>query len=400
MPIPRNDIENRSGRRVLAVALLCLSLAACGGGDTPASGTNAQGTIAVGQTPAPSISLLAGAINEPGYKDGSAFEARFNRPAWAIYNSEGVAYLALHSGPSRIVSDGNGGLYVLDAPQQAISLYEANPAYDKGMPIRRISPSGVVTTFVTIQGPNQAAHLAVDPDGALYFTSGNKIHKVAQQGGESVFLTGSSRYQSSADIPASSTVDHFYKPGPIVFDRDGNLYVSDGLYIRKISRDSTSRLFATLPAGSGATTSMNVDVNGNLYLTQAEVRWQPGHTLIGHDRGVIIKIKPDGEVVVIAGTLEGVGHADGAGKDARFSNPTGLAIDEAGNLYVADSMNQVIRKIDVNGMVTTVAGTPGVNVPGTGSLPGTLSEPYGLAFIGPKTLAVTTGTAVAKIVLP
>jgi sugar lactone lactonase YvrE len=406
MPVSANsnaqkDVANRRHWRTLAVALLGLSLTACGGGGT--SETQTQAPNAGERSQSPSISLLAGASNSPGYIDGSIFEARFQNPAWVIYYTEGVAYLGLHSGPSRMASDGKGNLYILDPPQQVNSLYEANPAYDKGMPIRKISPSGTVSTFKVIQGPNLSVHLAADPEGSLYFTSYNKIHKVTSGGVETVFLTGTSGYQS-ADvftlIPNSSTAEPFHLPGPIVFDRNGNLYVSDGPYIRKISKDGTSRLFATLPNGSGATTAMTVDATGNLYLTQAEVQSQPSHALRGQNRSMVIKVEPDGKAIIIAGASEGTGYLDGAGKDAKFYNPTGIAIDDIGNLYVADSMNQVIRKIDANGVVTTVAGTPGVNLAGVGSLPGTLADPYGLTFIGPKTLAVTTGTTVAKIVLP
>lgn len=83
--------------------------------------------------------------------------------------------------------------------------------------------------------------------------------------------------------------------------------------------------------------------NGNLYLTDAG------------DNNRVRVIQPDGRVGTVAGSLEG--FADGVGLAARFDTPSGLALDSAGNLYVADTGNHAIRKISRQGVVTTVAGT-------------------------------------------
>src|SRR5262245_29077424 len=62
----------------------------------------------------------------------------------------------------------------------------------------------------------------------------------------------------------------------------------------------------------------------------------------------------------LAGTIGGPGNLDGKGPDARFVAPHGLAIDQAGDLYVADAENQTVRKVTRDGRVTTIAGGPGV----------------------------------------
>src|SRR6266853_6617075 len=76
---------------------------------------------------------------------------------------------------------------------------------------------------------------------------------------------------------------------------------------------------------------------------------------------------PVSSLALFAGDMGGIGNVDGVGAAARFNTPFGVATDSAGNVYVADSGNNTIRKITPAGVVTTLAGTPGV----TGSIDGT-----------------------------
>ncbi|MYN19487.1 gluconolaconase [Rugamonas sp. FT107W] len=85
-----------------------------------------------------------------------------------------------------------------------------------------------------------------------------------------------------------------------------------------------------------------VDSAGNVYVAD------------GGDNNRIRKIAPDGTTTTLAGAVEG--YAEGAGKAAAFNTPSGLAIDAAGNLYVADTGNNAIRKITPDGTVSTLAG--------------------------------------------
>jgi sugar lactone lactonase YvrE len=90
--------------------------------------------------------------------------------------------------------------------------------------------------------------------------------------------------------------------------------------------------------------TMAVDKNGNLYLC---------------DINAIRKISPAGQVTTLAGKLgwdDSEGYVDGAGAVARFNDPTGVAVDDAGVVYVMDSDNFVIRKIQPNGTTSTFVG--------------------------------------------
>ena len=110
-----------------------------------------------------------------------------------------------------------------------------------------------------------------------------------------------------------------------------------------------------------------MDGAGNLYVANTD-----DHT--------IRKVAPVGIVSTLAGAAGRSGYADGVGRAASFSYPKGLAVDSAGNVYVADAANQIIRKINPAGVVSTLAGQAG----SIGSADGTSGGaqfyyPYGVA---------------------
>ena len=115
---------------------------------------------------------------------------------------------------------------------------------------------------------------------------------------------------------------------------------------------------------------------------------------------MIQKITPAGVVTDFAGLRGTAGAADGAGIQARFHQPRGLAVDPAGNVYVADTDNNSIRKIDPSGNVTTVAGT--LTSVGTrlGALPGSLDHPNAIAMGAPGTMLIMNSGNVVRLILP
>ena len=133
---------------------------------------------------------------------------------------------------------------------------------------------------------------------------------------------------------------------------------------------------------------MAVDLKGNLYVA---------------DSGscVIRVITPAGVVRTLAGTADQIGSTDGLGAAARFNEPSGIAVDDAGTVFVADTYNNIIRKISPDGMVSTFAGTfgfPGF-VNGTGSV-ARFNAPRGLAYdrkYGTLYVADTGNNAIRKI---
>ena len=155
-------------------------------------------------------------------------------------------------------------------------------------------------------------------------------------------------------VDATGTAARFYYPRAITIDTHGTFYVADSgnNCIRKISPTGV----VTTLAGSGSNQPFGVavDTTGNVYISDTF-------------NNRILKINLGSNV---AHTLAGsgtAGNADGIGSAAEFNTPKGIAVDVNGNVYVADSYNSRIRKIDANGVVTTIAGSSQGNSNGFGT---------------------------------
>ncbi len=220
--------------------------------------------------------------------------------------------------------------------------------------------------------------VAFDATGNLYITDtlNQRIRKMSVNGAVTT-LAGS--VQGSAD--GTGTAAQFYQPNGIAVDASGNLYVADSINytIRKITPTGvvstlagSARVLGTTD-GTGSAARFNtpygvvVDASGNAFVTDAA-----NHT--------VRKVTSSGVVTTLAGSAGGSGTSDGTGSAARFFGPTGLAIDASGNLYVADSNNNIVRKLTSSGVVTTLAGSPGVA--GTSDGTGTAAQFNGPIGIG------------------
>ena len=231
---------------------------------------------------------------------------------------------------------------------------------------------------------NQPDGVAVDAAGNLYIadTNNNRIRKVAPGGTISTVAgTGTSGYSGDGG-PATSAQLHY--PSGVAVDSSGNLYIADSYNyrIRKVAPGGTiSTLAGTGTQGysgdGGPATSAKldypygvaVDSSGNLYI--ADMR-----------NYRVRKVAPGGTISTVAGTgTSGYSGDGGPATSAKLSYTSGVAVDSSGNLYIADEGNNRIRKVAPGGTISTVAGTGTSGYSGEGG-PATsaqLNTPYGVA---------------------
>jgi hypothetical protein len=285
-------------------------------------------------TPAGVVSTLAGMKAVIGSADGPGTSAQFNTPF-------GVAV------------DAAGNVYVGDTFNSSI---------------RKITPAGVVSTFAGVSGApgstdgtGSAARffhptgVAVDGAGNVYVadTLNSTIRKITPAGVVST-LAGLAGVAGTADGTGSAA--QFDQPEGVAVDAAGNVYVADtgAFTVRKITPAGVVTTLAGSPLNLGSADgtgnaarfsrlpSVAVDAAGTVY--------------VGDPSNATIRaITPAGVVTTLAGLAGAFGSIDGTGSAARFNNPDGVAVDAAGNVFVADSFNNSIRKVTPAGVVTTFA---------------------------------------------
>ncbi|WP_438422471.1 IPT/TIG domain-containing protein [Aquimarina macrocephali] len=185
-------------------------------------------------------------------------------------------------------------------------------------------------------------------------------------------------------VDGTGTVAQFNNPTGITVDTDGNLYVVD-IQNHKIRKITAQGVVSTLAGntqgnadGTGSMAQFNfptditIDTEGNLYAADT---WNHA----------IRKITPQGVVSTIAGSTPG--FADGIGSMAQFNFPYGLVTDTLGNIFVADSGNDKIRKITPQGVVSTIAGSTTGYTDGTGGM-AQFNFPTGIAIDKNDTLYI------------
>lgn len=323
-------------------------------------------------SPNGTVSTLAGRANEVGYIDANGAAARFAAP----FPSTGVT------------GDASGNVYLADALHNTI---------------RKISPTGTVSTLAGVSGPpgfqdgkGSAARFYL-PTGITSDAAGNlyvadywnlSIRKITPAGEVTTLAGSPGNLGRASSIDGIGQAASFELPSAIAIDKLGNLYVADKAAVRKITADGKVTTLASEPAHPlSDLRGITLDAQGNVYVTQAKTDASPDVP----SQNNIYKITPAG--VVTALTLS-----------APLHRPDGIVCDAAGNLYVTDIGNHTIRKITPSGVVSTIAGQAGIASTTLGALPGTLNRPGGMALVnrtdGP-TLVISTGEAnILSIKLP
>ena len=255
---------------------------------------------------------------------------------------------ALFAQPAGLVLDAQGRLLITD--QSANVLLRATPggvltllAGTRGL---AGSADGTAATF------NQPVGLAVAPDGTVYLAdSANALIRVRRPDGSVATFAGSASQRGFAN----GTNATFSAPLALALDPAGNLYVADSAnhLIRKITPAGVVSTFAGTGGVSGSRDGTDARFNtpsglacdsaGNLYVADT-------------NNNTIRKITPAGTVSTLAGLAGVSGAQDGSGTSALFNQPRGLTVSPSGQLYVADTGNSSLRRVSLSGSVTTIAG--------------------------------------------
>jgi sugar lactone lactonase YvrE len=266
--------------------------------------------------------------------------------------------LASSPRPRGLAVDGQGNVFFTDMRHQVICKIAAEGSFTiiagEWDAIGSADGQGAAARFNHPQG------IALDPDGNLYVAdTGNDTIRCITTNGMVSTLAGMAGVVGAVDGTGSGA--RFNYPCDLTVDASGMIYVADfyNYLIRKVTPGGLVTTFAgqagesAVVDGRGkraqfeAPASIAVDASGNVFVADMP-------------QNCIRKITPTGEVTTFAGKAGYPGgDADGAGQAARFKHPTGLAVDAAGNVYVADLGNRSIRRVAPDGVVTTQAGFSG-----------------------------------------
>jgi sugar lactone lactonase YvrE len=279
---------------------------------------------------------------------------------YGFSGDDGSARFAQFASPGSLANDGAGGLYIMDGDNWRI---------------RRVSANGAITTIAgtgDVNSPSEGAasqsgfislyDIAIHPNGFLYIADADGLQKVDQSGRLSFVVTGSS-------VPR------------VAISNMGTIYLADATTVSRLESDgSTTPLAGTDQGDSGdggpATlaqffvNALAVDRIGNLFI-------------VDQDSGRVRKIAPNGLISTLAGTgVAAFGGDGGPANTAMLNAPTGIAVDVAGNVYIADTANKRIRKVTTDGNISTFAGQidsldPGDDGP---ALQAYLDDPSNLAI--------------------
>jgi sugar lactone lactonase YvrE len=369
------------------------------------------------------VTTLAGSALEPGNVDGAGTNARLGDPQDLSVDVDGNVYVA-DSGYFSSSGSSNGSIRKI-TPAGVVStvttdcgpnplngpngvavdsqnnLYIANTGSNE---VCKLTPSGAASVLIS-SGLQEPRGIAVDSSGNVYVAdSFNEVVRKITQGSSVTMTTLAGGLTTRGNVDAVGTAARFRRPNGVAVDSNGNVYVADeeNHTIRKITSGGTVTTLAGLGPdfgyadGSGSAAKFYgpsasvADAQGNLYIVDSY-------------NYVIRKVTPAGVVTTLAGSPGQRGYVDDLGPAAAFDfdgtaadtvadrNPTGIAIDAAGNLYVAERGNDAVRRVTPQGLVTTVAAA--VGFPTSVAVDSSGSTLFVTVSSGIKRVAVSNGAS-------
>jgi len=306
------------------------------------------------------------------------------------YTGEGTASVAALNFPSGVAVDANGNVFIADSSNHRI---------------RRVTPAGAIATYggtgtqgyTGDGGPATAARLntprgvAVDAAGNIYVAdyANHRVRRIRAATGviSTIAGTGIAGFSGDGGVATSARL---YHPAAVAVDAAGNVYIADQHNMR-VRRVAAGTNVITTLAGNGTPGTFGdggpavfaqlnypqgvaVDGSGNVYIADTY-------------NSRIRRINPAGTITTVAGRATPVGEAAFAGEgdpatSAALNYPCGVAVDSAGNVYIADTLNRRVRKLTIaTGTLRTIAGNGQLASSGDGwpATSGNLLFPRGVA---------------------
>ena len=249
-------------------------------------------------------------------------------------SGSGPATQAYLGTPQSLAVDASGNLYIACYGPDSCGGGSLLPTGG----VARVSSNGTLTTVASAVDPTA---IAVGTSGNLYVGDLGALNEISP-GGKSTTIT----YVSGRPING------------IAIDNSGNLFYTSELGVSEVQANGLTSVVNFGPPGSYPM-GLAVDAKGNLYVAAWFVNQ-------------VFKVDTNGNATVVAGvdvpgSITGSYSGDGGPAiNAYLNGPDGVAVDSAGNVYIADTGNNRIRKVDPNGIITTIAGTGGILLTGDG----------------------------------
>jgi len=387
-----------SFRRLLfaSAMLFALNLAGCGGGSggDSASGTQSPPPLPPPVAFVPSITLFAGGLGGAGNSDG--LPGRLNSPFSLAVDANNNFYIGdvgncnirkLTTSGLSVLLGGRGCFIYADDGTISFSTFSdsTNPTKviaDRSGSLYLVKAEAAFASISRLEPDGKlnvlpfmaagTARLAIDTDGSVFEANSSAgVINKYDKSGSRTVFASGLRTQ--LEFLSNNTL-------AIALGGDGTLYVADKLthFIRKISAGGQ----VTTLAGTGVAGAVDaIGASAQFNSPSAIAVDNAGNVYIADERNYTIrKITPSGMVSTLAGTAGVNGSIDGAGAAARFQRVVDVAIDRAGAIIVADTGSNSIRRISPDGVVTTIAGVLPIKGSGDGAaLTARFNSPSGIA---------------------
>jgi DNA-binding beta-propeller fold protein YncE len=285
--------------------------------------------------------------------------------------SAGTATTSHLNNPTGVAVDGNGKVYIADHLNNRVEMVSSNDLTFFAGNGTNGAPTAGTATDSSLSGPTG---VAVDAAGSNVYIADTTNHLVeAVSGGNLSILAGKPGFVGVPSGGVAATSSRLGEPTGLTVDGSGNVFIADtlnGVVEKVAAADGT----LSIVAGSSLSDppAVAVDGSGNVYVAD-----KSNH--------VVEKVTPDGVVSIVAGTGSSgdtvPGGAAGTATLRNLSSPSGVAVDASGNVYIADSSNNIVAKVTPAGALSIVVGTSGVSgTPSAGTASNSkLSSPKGVA---------------------